>query len=132
MSSFNIQTFSTYCLFSLLYFSYTHYKQLNGDLKGITFVVLAVHEQVALMSSSQSKMHLLLYVHEQFAMSLHLLCSTISSVVTTMCNKKCCIYICICICICIYVCMYICMYIYIHIYIYIYVYIHTYTFFAWF
>ena len=39
--------------------------------------VYTVHEQVALMSSSKSKTHLLLYVHEQFAMSLHLLCSTI-------------------------------------------------------
>ena len=26
-------------------------KQLNGDLKGFTFVILAFHEQVALMSS---------------------------------------------------------------------------------
>ena len=30
----------------------SHHKQLNCDLKGITFVVLAVHEKVALMSSS--------------------------------------------------------------------------------
>ena len=37
--------------------------------------MLAVHEQVALMSFSQSEARLLLYVHEQFAMSLHLLCS---------------------------------------------------------
>ena len=51
--------------------------QLNSNLKGITFVVLAVHEQVALISSSYSKMRLLLCVREQFAMSLHLLCSTI-------------------------------------------------------
>ena len=28
-----------------------HYKQLNGDLKGITFTMVAVHEQVVLMSS---------------------------------------------------------------------------------
>ena len=36
----------------LLYTSFSHHNQLNGDLKGITFAVLAVHEQVALMSSS--------------------------------------------------------------------------------
>ena len=33
-------------------FSCNPHKQLNGDLKGITLVMLAVHEQVALMSSS--------------------------------------------------------------------------------
>ena len=36
----------------LIYFFCSHHKQLNGDLKGITFAMLAVHEQVALMSSS--------------------------------------------------------------------------------
>ena len=44
-------------------------------MKGVAFVVLAVHEQVALVSFCYSEMHLLLYVHEQLAMSLHLLCS---------------------------------------------------------
>ena len=39
--------------------------------------MLAVHEQVALMSCSWSETRLQLYIHEQFAMSLHLLCSTI-------------------------------------------------------
>ena len=54
-------------------FSYNHHKELNDDLKGITFVMLAVHEQVSLMSSSQSETRLPLYAHEQFAaMSLHI------------------------------------------------------------
>ena len=43
-------------LYTLLVFSYlpycSHHKQLNGNLKGTTFVVLAVYEQVAPMSSS--------------------------------------------------------------------------------
>ena len=64
-----------------------HAKCLNGS-KGITFVVPAVHEQEVLMSSSWSKTHLLLYIHEQFAMSLHLLCSTILHVFTTMCKEQ--------------------------------------------
>ena len=62
-------------------------KCLN-DLKGIPFVVPAVHEQEVPMSSSWSKTHLLLYIHEQFAMSLHLLCSTILHVFTTMCKEQ--------------------------------------------
>ena len=37
--------------FSLNFFCSQH-NQLNSDLKGIMFVMLAVHEQVALMSSS--------------------------------------------------------------------------------
>ena len=54
-------------------FSYNHHKELNDDLKGITFVMLAVHEQVSLMSSSYSETRLPLYAHEQFAaMSLHI------------------------------------------------------------
>ena len=41
-------------------------------LKDIIFVMLAVHEQVVLISSSYSEKRLLLYVHEQFPfMSLH-------------------------------------------------------------
>ena len=36
----------------LVSYIYSHSKQLNGDLKGITFVMFAVHEQVSLMSSS--------------------------------------------------------------------------------
>ena len=82
MSPFILQTFCTHCLCSHIYFLCSHNKQLNGDLKGITFVVTAVHEQIALMSSSQSKTRLLLYVHEQFAMPLHLLCSTILYIYT--------------------------------------------------
>ena len=50
---------------------------LNDDMNGITFVMLAVDEPVALMSSSKSGARLLSYVHEQFVMSLNLLCSTI-------------------------------------------------------
>ena len=42
----------------------------------ITFVALAAYEQVALMSLSRGKIRLLLYIHGQFALSLHLLCST--------------------------------------------------------
>ena len=41
-----------YILFMLQDIHSSHYKHLYGDLKGITFVMLAVHEQVALMSSS--------------------------------------------------------------------------------
>ena len=62
--------------------------------------MFAVHEQVALISSSWGKTRLQLYVHEQFAMLMHLLCSTI------------------------YVYIYIYMYIYIHIYIYYLYYIY--------
>ena len=40
MSSFNIYTFCTHYLCSHICFFCSHYKQLNGDLKGITFVVL--------------------------------------------------------------------------------------------
>ena len=54
-----------------------NHKQLNGDSEGIYFVMLAVLKQVALMSPSKSEMRLLLYVNQQFAMSLHLFCSTI-------------------------------------------------------
>ena len=72
MSSFSIQTFCTHCLCFHIPFSQSHHKQLNEDLKRITLVMLAVHEKVALISSSQSKTRQLLYVHEQFAMSLHL------------------------------------------------------------
>ena len=42
-----------------------------------TFVMFAVNEQGELMSSSLSETRLLLYVDEQFAMSLHLNCSNI-------------------------------------------------------
>ena len=48
-------------LYSHIYFSCNPQKQLNGDLIGITFVMLAIHEQVALMSS-QSETCLVLYV----------------------------------------------------------------------
>ena len=58
------------------HFFCSHHKQLNGDLKHITLVMLAVNVQVALISSSYSETRLPLYIHEQFAMSLHLLCST--------------------------------------------------------
>ena len=54
MSSFNIQQLCTHCLLSNIHFSCSHHKQLNGDLKRINLTCL------------------LLYVHEQFAMSLHL------------------------------------------------------------
>ena len=54
-----------------------HLESQLMHLKGITFVVLAVHEQVALISSTWSKTRLLLNAHEHFAMSLLLLCSTI-------------------------------------------------------
>ena len=49
--------------------------------------MLAVQEQVALMSSSRSETRLLLYVHEQLAMSLHLLCSTILHLWLLLCYK---------------------------------------------
>ena len=63
-----------HCLCSHICFSCSHHKQLNGDLKGITFVVLVVHEQVAPLRSSQSELGLLLNVHEEFTI---LLCSTV-------------------------------------------------------
>ena len=88
MSPFNIYTFCTHYLCSHIYFFCSRHKQLNGDLKRITFVVLAVHEQVALMSFSQSKTRLLLHVHEQFAMSLHLLCSTILHLWLLLCANN--------------------------------------------
>ena len=50
---------------------------MNGDMSRITFVMLSVHELAALMSSSQSETHLLLYAHEELARPLHSLCSTI-------------------------------------------------------
>ena len=63
-------------LYTLPVFSYiflfSHHKKLKSDLKGIIFVMLAVHEQVALMSFSQRETRLLLYLLKQFAMSLHL------------------------------------------------------------
>ena len=56
-----------------IYFSCSLHKQLNGDLKSITFVMLVVYKQVALGSSSQSETRLLLQVHEQFAKHLFVL-----------------------------------------------------------
>ena len=50
---------------------------MNGDMSRITFVMLSVHELAALMSSSQSETHLLLYAHEELARPLHSLCSSI-------------------------------------------------------
>ena len=50
---------------------------MNGDMSRITFVMLSVHELAALMSSSQSETHLLLYAHEELATPLHSLCLTI-------------------------------------------------------
>ena len=63
---FNI-SFCTHCFCSHMYFCCSHHKQLNSDLKGITFVVLAIHEQVAPMSSSSSKTRLLPYADEHLA-----------------------------------------------------------------
>ena len=54
----NILCLSCFCEIEIehsvyhIYFSCSHYKQLNGALIGTTFVMLAVHEEVALMSSS--------------------------------------------------------------------------------
>ena len=59
----HLSTFTRFAhtaLCSHIYFLCSHHKQLNGDLKGITFVVLAVHEEVVLMSSSYSETRLLL------------------------------------------------------------------------
>ena len=77
-----------YTYIYLYYFFCSHHKQLNDDLKGITFMMLAVHEQVALMSSSQSEMLLLSFVHEQFAMSLHLLWCTILHLWLLLCANN--------------------------------------------
>ena len=64
------------CTSSYIYTIYIHisymyiYIYINAsfesDLKGIIFVMLAVHEQVVLISTSYSEKRLLLYVHEQF------------------------------------------------------------------
>ena len=62
MSSISIQTFCTHCLCSHTSFSSSHHKQFIGDLKCFTLVMVAVHDQVALMSSSQSEPRLLLPV----------------------------------------------------------------------
>ena len=62
-----------------IYISFFNHKQLNGISQGVCFVKLPVHGQVALMSSSQRQTRLLQYVQEQFGMSLHFLCSTISN-----------------------------------------------------
>ena len=56
-----------HCLCPHKYFSCSHHKQLNGNFKGKTFMILAANEQAALMSSSYSKTCLLLYVHKHFA-----------------------------------------------------------------
>ena len=49
----------------LLFFLSLSNMHLHRNIKSTVFVVLAVHEQVALMSFSWSKIRLLLYVHEQ-------------------------------------------------------------------
>ena len=72
-----IYHFSTFrrfqhCLCSHIYFSCSHHKQLNGYLEGMTFVMLVAHEEIALISPSWSETCLLLYVHEQLAMSVYL------------------------------------------------------------
>ena len=72
-----IYHFSTFrrfqhCLCSHIYFSCSHHKQLNGFLEGMAFVMLVAHEEIALISSSWSETCLLLYVHEQLAMLVHL------------------------------------------------------------
>ena len=64
-----------HCLSFHMHFFCGHRKQLNCDLKSISFVMLAVCEEVVLMSSSYSKTASaiqLLYVHEELDISLHL------------------------------------------------------------
>ena len=85
MSSLYIQTIYTQCLHIFLLQSCSHYKQLNGDLISITFVMLVLQEQVALMSSSQSETCLLLYISPCHCTYL---CSTIIFVVTTICKQQ--------------------------------------------
>lgn len=87
-SSFNFQNLCTLLVFSYIFFLQSPHL-LTGDLKGITFAMIAVHEQVALMSSSQRKTSLLLNVLGQSAMSLHLFVFYyIISADTTMCKQK--------------------------------------------
>ena len=52
LSTFRRFAHTAYVHIHILYFFLSRHKQLNGDLKDISFLVLAVHEQVALMSSS--------------------------------------------------------------------------------
>ena len=47
-------------------FHFFNHKQLNHNSEGISFVMLAVHEQVVVMSSFYSETLLLLCVHETF------------------------------------------------------------------
>ena len=100
MSSFNIWTFCIHCLRSHISFSCSHHNQLNGDLKGITLVMLAVHEQVVLISS--------LSLSPSLSLSLSLY-----------------IYISMYVYIYLYIYIYVYIYIYIYIYMYVYIYIHT-------
>ena len=72
----------------LLFFLSLSNMHLHSNIKSTVFVVLAVHEQVALMSFSWSKIRLLLYVHEQFAMSMHLLCSTVLHLWLLLCANN--------------------------------------------
>ena len=51
-SSFSIRRFCIHCLCSHIFFSCSHHKQLNDNLKGITSEMLTDHKQLALMSSS--------------------------------------------------------------------------------
>ena len=62
-SALLVQTFCAHCLFSHTSFCCSRHKQLNGNLKDITLVMLTIHEQVALISSPSSETRLLLYVH---------------------------------------------------------------------
>ena len=57
------------CMCSRIYSFCSYQKQLKGELESITLVMLAVHEQVVRMSSTQSKKRLLFYIHERFTIS---------------------------------------------------------------
>ena len=63
-------------------------KQLNSNLKGINFSIFSVHQEVALMSYCYSETCLLLYVHEQFAKSVQLLCSTVLHMCLLLCGNN--------------------------------------------
>ena len=107
-------------VFSYIFLFYSP-QEVGWRLERHHFLVLAVHEQVALMSSSFSEKRLLLYAHEQFAISQHILCSTIYILTYIYIY----IYIYILYIYNIYIHIYIHFYIYVYIYIYIYVYIYV-------
>ena len=68
--------------------AHQRYLFMNRKYQNCNMCVLVVHEQVTLMGTSQSETCLLLQIHAQFAMSLHLLCSPISHMRLLLCASN--------------------------------------------